>query len=142
MSQPAQFLLLMCLTIFSYPIAFSSSSFVLSLHSPVVFCVGPNNSQPLLLYLRASTSCSHHLLPRLPVPSVFTSETRRRQFICKMWIIKLDFLCFILCDTVYNTDICLYLCLCFCSYLNSNILSPNRRTYLLKVSEKRVLKRI
>jgi len=35
-------LLLMCLTIFSYLIAFSSSLFVLSLHSPSAFCVGPN----------------------------------------------------------------------------------------------------
>jgi len=30
------------LTIFSLLIAFSSSSFVLSLHSPLAFCVGPN----------------------------------------------------------------------------------------------------
>jgi hypothetical protein len=34
-------LLLMCLTIFSYLIAISSSSFVLSLHCPFAFCVGP-----------------------------------------------------------------------------------------------------
>ena len=32
----------MCVTIFSYLIAFSSSSFVLSLYSPSPFCVGPN----------------------------------------------------------------------------------------------------
>ena len=32
----------MYLTIFSLLIAFSSSSFVLSLHSPLAFCVGPN----------------------------------------------------------------------------------------------------
>ena len=34
-------LLLMCLTIFSWLIRFSSSSFVFCLHSPFVFCVGP-----------------------------------------------------------------------------------------------------
>ena len=32
----------MCFTIFSLLIAFSSSSFVLSLHSSLAFCVGPN----------------------------------------------------------------------------------------------------
>ena len=34
-------LLLMCLTIFSWLIRFSNSSFVFCLHSPFVFCVGP-----------------------------------------------------------------------------------------------------
>jgi hypothetical protein len=42
-------LLLMCLTIFSYLIAFSSSSFVLSLHSQSAFCVGPNILLSILL---------------------------------------------------------------------------------------------
>ena len=34
-------LLLMCLTIFSWLISFSNTSFVFCLHSPFVFCVGP-----------------------------------------------------------------------------------------------------
>jgi len=42
-------LLLICLTIFSYLITFSSSSFVLSLHCPSVFCVGPNIVLNILL---------------------------------------------------------------------------------------------
>ena len=42
-------LLLMCLTILSYPIAFSSSSFVLSLHSPFAFFVGQNILLNILL---------------------------------------------------------------------------------------------
>jgi len=82
-------------------------------------------SQPLLVSLRSSTSCSR-FLPRLPVTSVFPSVKRRRQFICKMWTIKLDFVRFILCATVYNTNIYLYLCLMLLNFLNSKILSPNR----------------
>ena len=55
MPQPAQsFVFYIYLTIFSLLIASSNSSFVLSLHSPFAFCVGPNilliNKQTNFIY--------------------------------------------------------------------------------------------
>jgi hypothetical protein len=68
--------------------------YVLSFFQSVRFRPYAFNFQYLFVFLRSSCSCVC-LLPRLPVSSTFSSITCfRKQFLCKMWPIQLDFLHF------------------------------------------------
>ena len=70
--------------------------------------VWPSASSNKLQYLHfsliSSNSCLH-LLPHLPVRSIFPSiKCFRRQFLCKIWPIQLFFLCFIACGNFFPSS--------------------------------------